>query len=48
MISWLVLGAIIPSALVAMIAAGVVRRRAPRWGLVDEPGHRRFTCGRLR
>ncbi len=41
MISWLVLGALIPSALVAAIAAGVVRRGAPRWGLVDEPGHRK-------
>ena len=41
MIPWLVLGAIVPSAVVAGIAAGVVRRNTPAWGLVDEPGHRK-------
>ncbi|HVU90430.1 MAG TPA: MraY family glycosyltransferase [Pirellulales bacterium] len=41
MIPWLVLGAIVPAAVVAAVAAGVVRRNAPAWGLVDEPGERK-------
>ncbi|HEY4308313.1 MAG TPA: MraY family glycosyltransferase [Pirellulales bacterium] len=41
MIPWLVLGAVVPAAFVAALAAGVVRRGAPAWGLVDEPGHRK-------
>ncbi|MHB1033787.1 MAG: MraY family glycosyltransferase [Pirellulales bacterium] len=38
---WLVLGALIPSMVVAWAAAGMIARRAPRWGLVDQPGHRK-------
>jgi UDP-GlcNAc:undecaprenyl-phosphate GlcNAc-1-phosphate transferase len=41
MIVWLVTGAIVPAALVAAAAAAGVRRGAPGWGLVDEPGHRK-------
>jgi UDP-GlcNAc:undecaprenyl-phosphate/decaprenyl-phosphate GlcNAc-1-phosphate transferase len=41
MIPWLVLGAVVPAAFVAALAAGVVRRGAPAWGLLDEPGHRK-------
>ncbi len=41
MIWWLVLGSVIPAAIVAAIAAALVRRGAPGWGLVDEPGHRK-------
>jgi UDP-GlcNAc:undecaprenyl-phosphate/decaprenyl-phosphate GlcNAc-1-phosphate transferase len=41
MITWLITGAIIPSALVAWAAAWGVRSGAPRWGLVDEPGLRK-------
>jgi UDP-GlcNAc:undecaprenyl-phosphate GlcNAc-1-phosphate transferase len=40
-VSWLIAGSILPSLLVACLAAHVVRRRAPRWGLVDQPGHRK-------
>lgn len=39
--SWLVLGAILPSLIVSAAAAGLVRRYAPRWGLIDRPGHRK-------
>jgi len=31
----------LPSLLVALATAFVVRRLAPRWGLVDQPGHRK-------
>jgi len=41
MIPWLVIGAILPSLLIAWAAAWVVRRGAVGWGLVDEPGHRK-------
>lgn len=39
--SWLLVGAILPSLVVSLAAAGVVRRFAPRWGLIDRPGHRK-------
>ncbi len=38
---WLVAGSLIPSMAVAWIAAWVVRRLGPRWGLVDKPGDRK-------
>ncbi|MFO0898854.1 MAG: MraY family glycosyltransferase [Pirellulales bacterium] len=38
---WLLLGTLIPSFLVAWAACFVVRRKAARWGLVDEPGERK-------
>jgi UDP-GlcNAc:undecaprenyl-phosphate GlcNAc-1-phosphate transferase len=38
---WLVLGATIPSLLVCGAAAGLLRRLAPRLGLVDRPGARK-------
>lgn len=38
---WLVLGAILPAFLVSWLACFVIRRLAPRWGLVDQPGHRK-------
>ncbi len=38
---WLVAGSLVPSMLVAWVAALVVRRFGPRWGLVDKPGHRK-------
>ncbi len=34
-------GAVLPSLLIAWISAFVVRRFAPRWGLVDQPGVRK-------
>jgi UDP-GlcNAc:undecaprenyl-phosphate GlcNAc-1-phosphate transferase len=40
-VTWLILGAAIPSLIVSLAAAYVVRRFAPRWGLVDRPGHRK-------
>lgn len=36
-----VLGAIVPSLLVAWLSAYLIRRWAPRWGLVDKPGARK-------
>lgn len=39
--TWLLLGAILPSLIVSAFAAGLVRRYAPRWGLIDRPGHRK-------
>ena len=39
--SWFVLGAMLPGLIVSVAAAGLVRRYAPRWGLVDRPGHRK-------
>lgn len=39
--SWLLLGALLPSLVVSAAAAGLVRRYAPRWGLLDRPGHRK-------
>lgn len=39
--SWLVLGAMLPSFVVAWAAGFLVRAWAPRWGLIDRPGHRK-------
>lgn len=38
---WLVCGSILPSALVTWIATAFVLRGAKRFGLVDQPGHRK-------
>ena len=38
---WLIIGALLPSLVVSLVAACLVRRWAPRWGLVDRPGHRK-------
>lgn len=38
---WLILGASLPSLVVSLAVAWLVRRWAPRWGLVDRPGHRK-------
>jgi len=40
-VSWLVLGAALPAAVVAWICGFVVRRVAPRWGWMDRPGPRK-------
>lgn len=40
--SSLVLGALLPSAIVALALGGLVRRLAPRLGLVDRPGARKI------
>jgi UDP-GlcNAc:undecaprenyl-phosphate GlcNAc-1-phosphate transferase len=40
-VKWLLLGSIAPSLLIAWAAGFVVRRRAARWGLVDEPSDRK-------
>lgn len=39
--SLLVLGAIVPSLIISWVLGFVVRRWAPRLGLVDQPGHRK-------
>jgi UDP-GlcNAc:undecaprenyl-phosphate GlcNAc-1-phosphate transferase len=39
--SWLVLGAVLPSFVVAWLAGFFVRAWAPGWGLIDRPGHRK-------
>jgi UDP-GlcNAc:undecaprenyl-phosphate GlcNAc-1-phosphate transferase len=39
--NWLILLASVPSLVVSLAAAYLVRRWAPRWGLVDRPGHRK-------
>lgn len=39
--SWFFLGTLLPSFVVSLAAAYVVRRLAPRLGLVDRPGHRK-------
>jgi len=39
--SWLILGAILPSMFVSWAATYLVRRRAVSWGLVDQPGARK-------
>lgn len=39
--SWLILCAALPSFVVTLAAAYLVRRLAHRWGLVDRPGHRK-------
>ncbi len=38
---WFVLAAVLPSLLVALLSAFLVRRWAPSWGLVDKPGARK-------
>jgi UDP-GlcNAc:undecaprenyl-phosphate GlcNAc-1-phosphate transferase len=38
---WFLLATILPGALVSWAAGFVIRRVAPRWGFVDEPGHRK-------
>ncbi|HUT92714.1 MAG TPA: MraY family glycosyltransferase [Thermoguttaceae bacterium] len=38
---WLILGATLPAMLISCAAAYLVRRFAPRWGLVDRPGERK-------
>jgi UDP-GlcNAc:undecaprenyl-phosphate GlcNAc-1-phosphate transferase len=38
---WFLLATILPGALVSWAAGFAIRRFAPRWGLVDEPGHRK-------
>lgn len=38
---WLVIGSLLPSLVIAWLAGYVVQSRAPRWGLVDQPGHRK-------
>jgi UDP-GlcNAc:undecaprenyl-phosphate GlcNAc-1-phosphate transferase len=40
-VTWLVIGSLAPSFLVAWAAAFAVRRFGPRWGLVDRPGRRK-------
>lgn len=39
--NWLILWAALPSFFVSLVAAYLVRQVAPRWGLVDRPGHRK-------
>lgn len=39
--NWIVLGAALPSFVVAWLAGFFVRAWASRWGLVDRPGHRK-------
>jgi len=41
-VTWLILGALAPSMIVAWAAAWGVRRWGPRLGLVDRPGHRKI------
>ena len=38
---WLVVGSLLPSLAVSALACWIIRRRAPRWGLVDRPGKRK-------
>ncbi len=38
---WLVVGAVVPGFLIALVAGFAVRRLAPRIGLVDQPGARK-------
>ncbi len=39
--TWLLLGTLLPSLLVSLLAAASIRRLAPQLGLVDKPGHRK-------
>lgn len=39
--NWLVAAAVVPSLVVSALVAFAVRRLAPRWGLVDQPGNRK-------
>ena len=38
---WVVAGTILPSMLISWLVVWWVRRRAPTWGLVDQPGSRK-------
>jgi len=40
--TWLIVGATVPSSLVCWAAAALIRRMGPRWKLVDEPGERKI------
>ena len=40
--TWLVVGAVVPSMAVCWAAAWLLRRLAPRLGLLDRPGHRKI------
>jgi UDP-GlcNAc:undecaprenyl-phosphate GlcNAc-1-phosphate transferase len=40
-IVWLILGAVFPSLVLSWAGSFLVRRWAPRWGLVDRPGERK-------
>ncbi len=40
-ITWFVAGSVVPSLLVAWIGTFVMRRFAPKWGLLDQPNHRK-------
>lgn len=39
--NWILLAAIVPGFVVSTAAAAIIRRFAPRWGLIDRPGHRK-------
>jgi len=39
---WLIAGAVLPSLVVSFFVASVLRRLAPRWGLIDKPGERKI------
>jgi len=41
-VTWLIVGSLVPSMIVAWAAAWAVRRAAPRLGLVDRPGTRKI------
>ncbi|MEO8497410.1 MAG: MraY family glycosyltransferase [Planctomycetota bacterium] len=38
---WFVAGSVLPSFLVALLGTFLMRQIAPRWGLVDQPNHRK-------
>jgi UDP-GlcNAc:undecaprenyl-phosphate/decaprenyl-phosphate GlcNAc-1-phosphate transferase len=40
-VTWLLVGAVLPSLVVSCLAALWIRRAAPGWGLVDQPGQRK-------
>jgi UDP-GlcNAc:undecaprenyl-phosphate GlcNAc-1-phosphate transferase len=40
-VTWLLLGTLLPSLLVSLLAAAIIRRLAPQLGLVDKPGRRK-------
>ena len=40
--TWLLAGSLVPSFLVSLLVAYLARRYAPRFGLVDRPGHRKL------
>ncbi|HEX7446399.1 MAG TPA: MraY family glycosyltransferase [Pirellulales bacterium] len=39
--NWILLAAMVPGFVVSTAAAAIIRRFAPRWGLIDRPGHRK-------